>query len=169
MDVIFKVLLLILLTFMPFIELRLSIPIGILSGTVPLFFCLSVTGMGFHPFLVFVLATLTNILLGFGIFDLLTRLDKRLHKSKANNSYVRLLDRSRAKLEPYVKRYGLFGIALFIALPIPGSGVYIGSIGSFVLGLSQSAFRKACIIGVLFAALIVTLLTITGQHIFGLF
>lgn len=162
-----KWLFLVILTFLPFVELRLSIPVGILNGTVPLFFGLSVSGLALNPLVVYFTATITNILLGFGIYELLVVLDKHLRRSPINYRYTQFLDTARRSLSPYVKKYGIYGVALFIALPIPGSGVYIGSVGSHVLGLSRKDFRYACVLGVIIAASLVTLLTLTSQSIFG--
>ncbi len=77
------------------------------------------------------------------------------------------MDRSHRKLSPYMQRFGVFGVTLFISLPIPGSGVYMGSLGAFMLGLNKKQFYKANIYGVLIAATIVTLLTVMGKTLFG--
>lgn len=160
-------LLLVFITFLPLIELRFSIPVGILSGTISLPGGITLSGFGLNPLLVFATATLTNILLGFAIFNLVYLFDLGLRKSRIRNPYSKFMDRAHRKLSPYVNRYGTFGVALFIGLPIPGSGVYMGSLGAFMLGLNKKQFYKATIIGVSMAATIVTFLTITGRTIFG--
>lgn len=163
-----KWLFLVVLTVVPFVELRLSIPVGILSGSVPLFLDYSASGLGLNPLFVFIVACITNSLLGFAIYDGLTILGKRITRRRRKESnYRRFLNHAREQLSPYLKKFGIFGVALFIALPIPGSGVYIGSIGSQVLGVSRSDFRKACVLGVVMAASIVTIITLTGQSIWG--
>ncbi|MCA9478639.1 MAG: small multi-drug export protein [Nanoarchaeota archaeon] len=158
---------LIFLSLLPLVELRLAIPAGILSGSVPFFFGWTVSGLGLPAFLVLPLIILTNTLLGFGIFDVLHKIDDRLRRSSLHPSYTKFLDHTQKKLAPFVKKYGFLGVALFISLPIPGSGVYIGSIGSFVLGVPKSSFRKACFLGVVLASVLVTILTVTGQSLFG--
>lgn len=158
---------LIFFSVLPLIELRLSIPVGILSGSVPLFFGMTAHGLALNPIAVFVVASLTNILLGFAIFNLLSYFDKHLRKSDINYAYTTFLDHAREKLSPFVKKFGILGVVIFIMLPIPGSGVYVGSVGAYVLGVSKSAFRKACVLGVLLASSLITILTLTGEHIFG--
>ncbi len=160
-------LILTIITFLPFVELRLSIPVGILSGTISLPWGITVSGLGLNPALVFLVVSITNILIGIIIFNLVHVFDKGLRNSKVKNHYSKFMDRSHRKLHPYVQKYGILGVAVFIGLPIPGSGVYMGSLGAFMLGLTKRQFHKANILGVLIAATLVTILTITGNALFG--
>ena len=57
---------------------------------------------------------------------------------------------SKTKLE----KYGYIGLALFVMVPTPGSGVYIGSIITFLLRLD---YRKAFIANAIGAALSCTI------------
>jgi len=160
-------LLLILITLLPFVELRLSIPVGILSGTISLPWGITASGFGLNPAIVFLVVSITNIVLGIFLFNLVSVFDRGLRNSKIRNHYSKFMDRSHRKLNPYVEKYGILGVAIFIGIPIPGSGVYMGSLGAFMLGLSKKQFYKASIVGVLIAATLVTLLTITGKTLFG--
>ena len=60
---IYKILILILTTLIPALELRASIPLGILSGKITLF-GQTMQGFGLNWQLVFLLCELTNIFLG---------------------------------------------------------------------------------------------------------
>ena len=50
------------------------------------------------------------------------------------------------------------GVAVFIGIPLPGSGVYTGAFGAYLLGLDRRKFAVANVIGVLIAATAVTAL-----------
>ena len=163
---IFPLLIVILLTFMPLVELRLSIPVGILEGSMNLPFGITLSGLGMNPFIVFTIAVLANILLGFALFHVWEMLDERLRNSFMKKPYTKFINRCHRKLKKFVDKYGVLGVALFIGIPLPGSGVYAGSLGSFVLGLDRKQFYKATIIGVLIAGILVTLLTVTGMSLF---
>ena len=65
--------------------------------------------------------------------------------------------------DEYVEKYGEIGVAIFIGIPLPGSGVYTGSMGSYLLGVSKKDFIIACILGVLIAGTAVTLITLFGS------
>ncbi|MBR9677279.1 small multi-drug export protein [Candidatus Woesearchaeota archaeon] len=147
-------LIIILLTLAPFLELRASIPYGIIVG-------LS------WP-LVFVLATTVNIILGFILyffFDKIVRVAtsiapiKRLYEQKVLST--------QQKLQPYIHKYGTWGLAIFIGIPLPGSGVYSGSIAAYALGMKKTDFYKAMIIGVLIAAILVTIIMLSGSTAFN--
>ena len=155
---IWNILIIFLLSMMPFVELRLAIPVGILKGETTIF-GLTIVGMGMHPLLVLLIAIVGNILIGLILYRVLHFANNYVRKSFLSARYIRTMDKAKRKVEPYVKRYGVFGLALFISLPIPGSGVYMGSLGAFVLGFSRKAHKQACIIGVIIAGLIVTALT----------
>jgi uncharacterized membrane protein len=163
---IIPILIIILLTFMPLVELRLSIPVGILQGSIHLPYGITLNGLGMNPIIVFVIAVLSNILLGFALFHIWNSLDKRLRNSFVKKPYTKFMNKSHRKVKKFVDKYGILGVALFIGIPIPGSGVYAGSLGAFVLGLDRKHFYKATIIGVLIAGILVTLLTVTGMAIF---
>jgi len=63
--------------------------------------------------------------------------------SKINFLKVRFdkyIERARTKAKPYVEKYGVVGIALFIALPGPFTGTYTASFVSWALKLE---WRKA--------------------------
>ena len=44
---------------------------------------------------------------------------------------------TRAKVKPYLKRWGFIGLVLFVALPLPGSGVWSGGIAAQLLGMPR--------------------------------
>ena len=163
-----KILVLILVTFIPFLELRASIPLGILSGKIGLF-NLTLQGFGLNWPLVFLVCVVSNMILGPLVYLFL---DKFVHyflhfKLFANYYRKKVIDTQR-KLEPYVRKYGTFGVALFIGAPLPGTGSYTGALGAYLLGLGYKKFILANALGVLIAGAIVTIFTLTGIKFFSL-
>jgi uncharacterized membrane protein len=152
-----QILILILLTFIPFLELRFSIPVGILTTIVPLPFNNSVSGMGLNPFLVLIVCVLANILLGIIFYEFLFILEKIPFLYKHIHKF---LISKQKKIKPYVEKYGILGISLFIAIPFPGTGSYSGGLGSFLLGIKRKDFYIANAIGVTLAGIIVTMMTL---------
>lgn len=161
-----EILILCLIVIIPFIELRLAIPVGILSGTMSLPWGITISGLGLNPFLVFFIAVVSNTILGILAFNFLIIFDGRLRKTRISKYYSKLLDKSQRRVKKYIEKYGVLGLAIFIGLPIPGSGVYSGSIGAFVLGFSKRNFYIANLMGVTLAGAIITILTLTGKAIF---
>ena len=151
-----EIIILILLTFLPLFELRLSIPVGILATQLNLPFNITLTAFNLNPFLVATICILANILLGYLLYELLYLFNPLLKKFP---KIYKLLQRSQRRLNPYIEKYGILGIALFVAIPLPGSGSYTASIGSFLLGIKKKDFYIANTIGVILAGILVTLIT----------
>ncbi|MFW6154554.1 MAG: COG2426 family protein [Planctomycetota bacterium] len=142
----------ILLTLLPALELRASIPFGILMAGKPWWS-------------VFALAILTNIVLGPVIYLLL---DKALHLVLRirlfDRIWQRMIVRTQVKIHAKVERYGVLGLGLFIGVPLPGSGVYSGAAGGYLLGFSHREFFRATVLGVLIAGVAVLLATLFAHE-----
>jgi uncharacterized membrane protein len=65
-------------------------------------------------------------------------------------------EKTQHKLHPYVEKYGEWGLAVFIGVPLPGTGAYTGAFGAFLLGLDKKKFLVANALGVLLACVAVT-------------
>ena len=134
-----KILYLIGWTFVPALELRASIPIGILTYKMDVV-------------KVVVTCILANIALGIVFYFLLDTVVKFLRKMEwFERLYQKLLLRAQHKI--------------FIGIPLPGSGVITGALGSYAIGLKKRKFMIANVIGVLIAATIVTIVTLTGNEV----
>jgi uncharacterized membrane protein len=87
--------------------------------------------------------------------------------------YRRLFDgfveRARRKLHRGVKRWGALGIALFVAVPLPITGAWTGTLGAWVLGLPRQKTLSAVIAGVAAAGAIVTAVMLLGAGALRLF
>lgn len=164
-----KILALVLVTFIPLLELRASIPLGILSGEARLF-GLTLQGFGLNFILVFTVCVISNIILGILVYFFLNKFVKHLIQFRLFAKYYnKKVKKTQRKIEPYVKKYGTFGVALFIGLPLPGSGSYTGALGAYLLGLDYKKFIIANIIGVVIAGTLVTALTLAGIEISNYF
>lgn len=67
----------------------------------------------------------------------------------------RKLERIRHKAHPYVEKYGILGLALFVSIPLPGTGAYSGSAAAWLLDMDwRKTFVSVCL-GVFIAFLVV--------------
>ncbi|OYT56832.1 MAG: hypothetical protein DRO96_02535 [Candidatus Aenigmatarchaeota archaeon] len=130
-----------LLTIMPGLELRAAIPYALFNGD-------GIAGI------LFVL--LLNVLIFFPVWVGLLLLYRF-----AENWWIvkNVVNKIRKRGEPYVKKYGIPGIAIFVAIPLPGSGVYSGTLLAWLLGLEWRKSFVACAVGVIFAAIAVYLIS----------
>lgn len=162
MNTVVATLLIIALTFVPALELRASIPVGILHQRVDVPLLGSIGGLGLSPLYVFFVATITNIALGILLYIVVDWLVARIrpHWAWFDRFYRQQLLRAQKKVHKKVERYGWLGLALFIAIPLPGSGVYTGTLAAYALGIDFHRFAKACIVGCAVAGWAVTALTL---------
>lgn len=150
-----KVALVLLATATPVSELRGGIPLGI--------------SLGLDPLLTLCIAIVTNAMLFFPIL-LVLRLfyDGVLSRLQFFNRY---LDSLRRKGKPKVSKYGFLGLALFVAIPLPVTGVYTASILSWLFAMDWRKAFPAIALGVVIAGIIVLLITlgtVVGMKFFAL-
>jgi len=148
-------LVIIVLTLVPALELRASIPYGILMAHK-------------HWFGVFALAVITNILLGPVIYLVLEKFLHLLLRIKLMDRFwQRMVVKTQKKIHAKVEKYGVVGLGLFIGVPLPGSGVYSGAAGGYVLGFTHREFLKATVLGVLIAGVVVLIVTMFFAEALG--
>ncbi|MFH0867710.1 MAG: small multi-drug export protein [Candidatus Woesearchaeota archaeon] len=152
-----SILLIIAVTFIPFLELRASIPYGILILKMP-----------WLP--VFIIAVIANIILGPIVYFFLDKVIYIFLRIKfINNIYQNYMGKTQKKIHKYVEKYGSAAVAIFIGIPLPGSGSYSGALAAYIIGLGYKKFIIANLIGVLIAGVIVAIVTLTGATAFDIF
>ena len=138
----------------PISELRGAIPWAILKYHFPWYyaFLLAVIGNLLPvPFILLFLDTFSRLLSKIGIFE------KMLHW---------LFERTRRRGK-IITRYKRIGLALFVAIPLPVTGAWTGSLAAVLFGLKFKHAFLSIFIGILIAGVIVTCATLLGWSIFS--
>ena len=76
-----------------------------------------------------------------------------------------LFARTRMKASGKIRQYEYLGLLLFVALPLPFTGAWTGSLIAYLFDLDFYKSLLTIFIGVIIAASIMTLLTLTGQSL----
>ena len=142
-----KFLLTLLVSMVPVVELRFGIPFGIGTLGLPEWaaFLAAVTGNLIPvPFIIVYIRR---------IFQWLRRHIPRL------NSLVDKLERKAHLKGQKVTKYKYLGLAIFVAVPLPGTGAWTGSLAAAFLDMPLRRAIPSVVAGVLVAGLIITLLT----------
>lgn len=139
-----EVLLVLLASASPISELRGGIPLGI--------------ALGLDVVPTFLLAVVTNILVCFPVRFILAAFYKTVLTRLP--LFDRYLASVRARGHPKVERYGLLGLVLFVAVPLPVTGAYTGTILSWLLNMEWKRSFLGVAIGVVIAGVIVTCVTL---------
>jgi uncharacterized membrane protein len=78
-----------------------------------------------------------------------------------------LLERTRRRGR-IITRYERIGLVLFVAIPLPITGAWTGSLAAVLFGLKSKHALLSIFAGILIAGIIVTCATLFGWAIFGL-
>ncbi len=139
-------------TILPVAELRGGIPLGM--------------GLGLDPALVIVTAFVINCLIFFPIYFVLEFLyEGFLDKS---GFIRRIVERAQKRGAGIMKRYEVLGLAIFVGIPLPITGVWTGTIIAWFLDLDWKKSFLAICLGVLISATIVSIISLGLINGFGI-
>lgn len=119
---------------------------------------------GISPYAAYILCVLSNIIVVPIIFFFMETLHHYFMRVPAYNKvFDRFLERTRKKLHGKVEKYGYLGLTLFVAVPLPVTGAWTGTLGAWFFGMDRVKAFFAIAAGVILAGMIVTLVYFTGE------
>lgn len=143
-----KELIILILAAVPVFEVRASIPLGIIAYKLPVLNIIFLSILG-------------SILPVFPLLWFLKYMTGWLRKS--NKTFDRFFEwlfaRTRAKSK-LIEDLELVGLTLFIAVPLPGTGVWTGTIAAYLLGLRWVPTFFAGLVGTAIASILVAAATL---------
>lgn len=141
-----------LLSMIPVGELRGALPVAILVYKMPVAMAIIISIIG-------------NMLPVYFLLMFFEKVSRWLinRYDFADRFFEWLFERTRRKLHTKVQKYGYWALALFVAIPLPVTGAWTGTLGSFVFGLPKKKSFLAILAGVCVSSVIVTVLTFGGS------
>ena len=136
----------------PFVELRLAIPIGCIAG-LPVWEC-------------FLLAVIGNLLPVPVIFYLLRPVFNWIRRRPKLAPFAEKIEKKLLSKSDKVTRYAFWGLLLFVAVPLPGTGAWTGSLIAALLEMDIKKAVIAELVGVVIATII---MSIVSYGLLGLF
>lgn len=138
---------------LPIIELRGAIPVGMSLGMSPAHATIIsfIGSMIPVPFILFTIRPIFNYLKKTKLFK------KLVHK---------LTDKSLNK-SGNIQKYGAWGLLIFVAIPLPGTGVWSGSLAAALLDMRFKWAFPAILVGNIIAAVIIMGLSNGVVSVFG--
>jgi len=136
----------------PLGEAKVGIPYGLLRGLnsyLVLVVCFLANAMVF-PLMLFFLEYVNRYLLRWN-----------LYKKMA----IWVAKRAKLGSGAKIRKYGFWGLMFFVMIPLPGTGVYAGSIATYLLKMERSKAFMANTIGIFFSSLFIWLATIASMKV----
>ena len=139
-----------------------AMPLSELRGGIPLALYL-----GFSPLESYILGVVGNLIPVPFILLLLDKI-KNIKIKFISKAYLEITKRVEKKRD-LIERYGYVGLTLFVAVPLPVTGAWTGSLLAFLLGLNKLKSFLAISVGVSIAGIIVTLTSLGVLQVISLF
>lgn len=136
-----------IISMLPVVELRLAIPMGVSFG-LPVWKAAVISVIGNLIPVPFIIAFIRVIM------------DWLRTKSAAMRRFVAWLEKKGTGPKANrVRRYEFWGLLLFVAIPLPGTGAWTGALVAALLDVRMKRALPPIVVGVILAAIIVSLAT----------
>ena len=148
----------ILLTFLvamvPVVELRGAIPFGVVRG-LNLWTAIIASVLGNLVPVPFIILFIRRIFAWM-----------RAHMPKLDGLVTRM-EKKAEKNRVAVEKYAFWGLAILVAIPLPGTGAWTGALVAAMMEMRLKRAFPAIVIGVVIAGVIVSVVTYGAQAIFS--
>lgn len=143
-----------LVSMIPIIELRGGLPFGVALG------------LPYH--LAFPAAVIGNLIPAPFIIVYIRRIFELMRKYMPRlNGLVDKMEKKAHLKGQKVQKYQSIGLWIFVAIPLPGTGAWTGSLAAAFLGMRLKRALPAVVLGVLTAGCIMLALTHVGVNLFS--
>lgn len=137
-------------SFSPFGEAKVGIPYGLYKDL--------------NIYLVFVCCLLANILVFPFMMFFLEYINKYLLRwTPYKKAALYVARKAKVGSANKIKKYGFWGLIAFVMIPIPGTGVYAGSIATYLLKIDKSKAFIANAIGITISSMVVLVTTLLSM------
>ncbi len=133
-----------------------AMPVSELRGAIPL-----AIHFGFSPLKAYVLSVLGNMLPIPVLLLTLERIRNFARKFSVTSAIIEFFEKRALKNRGLIEKYGYPGLSMFVAVPLPITGAWTGTLLATLLELKPAKALTSIFAGVLIAGLIV-LLSVEG-------
>ena len=144
----------ILISMIPVIESRGSIPYGILVLNLPWYNVIFVS-------------IIANFLITIPIIYLLDPVSKYFRRFYISKKFFNWLFARSKKKGGIINKLKLLGLIIFIGIPLPVTGAWTGCVAANIFRINKFYTLIGVFFGILLSVTIITALTLTGKTFFG--
>lgn len=126
----------------PLGEGRVGIPYGILNGI--------------NPYLAFVIGLVANLLVYPLMMFLIKTFNARLWKYRPyKKQSIKIMRRAKSGVGANIQKYGFWGLMIFVMIPLPITGAYMGTIAASIFEVDKKKAFLAISLGVIVSCFLV--------------
>ncbi|MGL5352259.1 MAG: COG2426 family protein [Clostridium sp.] len=92
-----------------------------------------------------------------------------MKKTKLLSGIVEKLERKSMAKSDQIQKYEFWGLALFVGIPLPGTGAWTGALIASLLGIKVKKASLSILIGIILAAIIMTIISYGIPYAVGAF
>ena len=133
------------------------LPVSELRGAIP--YAVGVAGMSWQK--AYVIAVIANFIPVLPIFYLIGPISDYLRKVPLFDRFFTWLFARARRKGKLIERFEILGLVLFVAIPLPVTGAWTGTIAAFVFGVKKRVALPSIFLGICIAGVVVTL-AVTG-------
>lgn len=140
-----------LLSISPFGEAKVGIPYAIVNDV--------------NIYIAFVFCVTANILVFPLMNFFLESINRYFFKWRFyKKSSVFIARRAKTGAQKGIQKYGFWGLMIFVMVPIPGTGVYAGTIASYIFKIERKQAFLANSVGIFFSSVIIWVSTLIAME-----
>ena len=153
LDFLSRELIIFIISMVPLIELRGSIPLGLIWD--------------FGPFLTFLLTFPASLLPAPFIILFIKKIFLFLERFSFFETLIeKIIRRNNRKHRDKIDKYGLMGLFIIVAIPLPGTGVWSGSLAAALFDFKFTKALLVIVLGNLVAAIAILLISMSALSFF---
>lgn len=134
----------------PFGEAKVGIPYALINGV--------------NIYVAFIVCFTANVMVFPIMMFFLKYVSKHFWKWRAyKKSAIFVARRAKGGAGKGVQKYGFWGLLIFVMIPVPGTGVYAGTIAAYLFGIRKRSAFLANTIGIFLSCVIVWTTTVLAQ------
>ena len=134
----------------PIGEAKVGIPYALINGV--------------NIYLAFIVCFAANVMVFPIMMFFLKYVSKHFWKWRAyKKSAIFVARRAKGGAGKGVQKYGFWGLIIFVMMPVPGTGVYAGTIAAYLFGIRKRSAFLANTIGIFLSCVIVWTTTVLAQ------
>jgi uncharacterized membrane protein len=133
------------------------LPVSELRGAIP--YAVGVAGMAWQK--AYIISVIANFVPVIPILYLIGPISERLRRFKIFDRFFTWLFARARRKGKMIERFEVLGLILFVAIPLPVTGAWTGTIAAFLFGVKKRVALPAIFLGICIAGVVVTL-AVTG-------